>query len=45
MQCKPKAYLSPAALYLAAAGIGTLGFVDLDAVEWGNLQRQVIHEP
>ena len=34
---------SPAALYLAAAGVGTLGLVDFDAVEITNLQRQVIH--
>lgn len=34
---------SPAALYLAAAGIGTLGIVDPDVVESSNLQRQVIH--
>ena len=34
---------SPAALYLAAAGIGTLGIVDDDAVDVSNLQRQVIH--
>ncbi|HEV8150871.1 MAG TPA: molybdopterin-synthase adenylyltransferase MoeB [Gemmatimonadales bacterium] len=34
---------SPAALYLAAAGIGTLGVVDGDAVELSNLQRQVLH--
>jgi molybdopterin/thiamine biosynthesis adenylyltransferase/rhodanese-related sulfurtransferase len=34
---------SPAALYLAAAGIGTLGIVDGDAVELSNLQRQVLH--
>jgi molybdopterin/thiamine biosynthesis adenylyltransferase/rhodanese-related sulfurtransferase len=34
---------SPAALYLAAAGIGTLGIVDNDAVDVSNLQRQVIH--
>ncbi len=33
----------PAALYLAAAGIGTLGIVDFDAVEVSNLQRQVAH--
>jgi adenylyltransferase/sulfurtransferase len=34
---------SPAALYLAAAGVGTLGLVDFDAVDLTNLQRQVIH--
>jgi molybdopterin/thiamine biosynthesis adenylyltransferase len=34
---------SPAALYLAAAGIGTLGIVDDDEVDMSNLQRQVIH--
>ena len=34
---------SPAALYLAAAGIGTLGIVDDDVVDDSNLQRQVIH--
>ncbi len=34
---------SPAALYLAAAGVGTLGIADADAVELSNLQRQVIH--
>lgn len=34
---------SPAALYLAAAGIGTLGIVDNDAVDASNLQRQVLH--
>ncbi|HEY3587093.1 MAG TPA: molybdopterin-synthase adenylyltransferase MoeB [Myxococcaceae bacterium] len=34
---------SPAALYLAAAGVGTIGIVDSDVVEVSNLQRQVIH--
>ena len=34
---------SPAALYLAAAGVGTIGIVDADTVELSNLQRQVIH--
>src|SRR5690606_4776442 len=34
---------SPAALYLAAAGIGTLGIIDDDVVDDSNLQRQVIH--
>ena len=34
---------APAALYLAAAGIGTIGLVDADAVDLTNLQRQVIH--
>lgn len=34
---------SPAALYLAAAGIGTLGIVDADAVDLSNLQRQILH--
>src|SRR5579875_3374003 len=34
---------SPAALYLAAAGVGTLGIVDDDVVDVSNLQRQVIH--
>jgi molybdopterin/thiamine biosynthesis adenylyltransferase/rhodanese-related sulfurtransferase len=34
---------SPAALYLAAAGVGTLGIVDDDTVDLSNLQRQVIH--
>ena len=35
---------SPAALYLAAAGVGTLGIVDDDLVDESNLQRQVIHD-
>ena len=34
---------SPAALYLAAAGIGTLGILDHDVVDRSNLQRQVVH--
>jgi len=34
---------SPAILYLAAAGVGTIGIVDFDVVDFSNLQRQVIH--
>jgi adenylyltransferase/sulfurtransferase len=34
---------SPAALYLAAAGVGTLGIVDFDTVDFSNLQRQILH--
>ena len=34
---------SPVALYLAAAGVGTLGVVDFDTVDFSNLQRQIIH--
>jgi adenylyltransferase/sulfurtransferase len=34
---------SPAALYLAAAGIGTIGVIDFDAVDMSNLQRQILH--
>ncbi len=35
---------SPAAMYLAAAGIGTIGLVDADVVDLSNLQRQIIHQ-
>ncbi|CAA9257234.1 MAG: Molybdopterin-synthase adenylyltransferase [uncultured Chloroflexi bacterium] len=35
---------SPAALYLAAAGVGTLGVVDFDVVDHSNLQRQILHQ-
>jgi adenylyltransferase/sulfurtransferase len=35
---------SPAALYLAAAGVGTLGLVDFDRVDVTNLQRQILHQ-
>lgn len=35
---------SPTALYLAAAGIGTLGIVDFDVVDLSNLQRQILHD-
>ena len=35
---------SPSALYLAAAGVGTLGVLDCDKVEVSNLQRQVIYD-
>ena len=34
---------SPAAMYLAAAGVGTLGIVDFDTVDVSNLQRQLLH--
>ncbi|MHB8458150.1 MAG: molybdopterin-synthase adenylyltransferase MoeB, partial [Acidimicrobiales bacterium] len=34
---------SPAALYLAAAGVGTLGIIDMDVVDTSNLQRQILH--
>src|SRR6188474_1505816 len=34
---------SPIAMYLAAAGIGKLGIVDFDTVDFSNLQRQIIH--
>ena len=35
---------SPAALYLAAAGVGTLGIVDFDKVDESNLQRQIVQD-
>jgi sulfur-carrier protein adenylyltransferase/sulfurtransferase len=35
---------SPAAMYLAAAGVGTLGIVDFDRVDLTNLQRQILHD-
>jgi len=35
---------APAAMYLAAAGVGTIGLVDNDAVDLSNLQRQIIHQ-
>lgn len=35
---------SPAAMYLAAAGVGTLGIIDMDVVDESNLQRQIIHD-
>ena len=34
---------SPVAMYLAAAGVGTLGMIDFDVVDFSNLQRQIIH--
>ena len=34
---------SPISMYLAAAGIGKLGIVDFDVVDYSNLQRQIIH--
>ena len=34
---------SPSALYLAAAGVGTLGIIDMDVVDASNLQRQILH--
>src|SRR5262245_49552525 len=34
---------SPIAMYLAAAGIGQLGIVDFDTVDYSNLQRQILH--
>src|SRR5437879_12442918 len=35
---------SPLALYLAAAGVGRLGMVDFDVLDFTNLQRQIIHD-
>src|SRR6187455_1151439 len=34
---------SPAAMYLAAAGVGRIGIVDFDVVDYSNLQRQLLH--
>jgi sulfur-carrier protein adenylyltransferase/sulfurtransferase len=34
---------SPAAMYLAAAGVGRIGIIDFDVVDFSNLQRQIIH--
>ena len=34
---------SPAAMYLAAAGVGRIGIVDFDVVDFSNLQRQLLH--
>src|SRR6201986_166265 len=34
---------SPAAMYLAAAGVGKIGIVDFDVVDFSNLERQIIH--
>src|SRR5439155_5006489 len=34
---------SPAGLYLAAAGVGTIGIIDMDVVDQSNLQRQILH--
>src|SRR3954471_21540216 len=34
---------SPAALYLAAAGVGTIGIIDFDTVDVSNLQREILH--
>ena len=35
---------APAAMYLAAAGVGTIGIADADEVDLSNLQRQIIHQ-
>src|SRR5947207_9006984 len=34
---------SPLGMYLAAAGVGTLGLIDFDVVDYSNLQRQIMH--
>jgi molybdopterin/thiamine biosynthesis adenylyltransferase/rhodanese-related sulfurtransferase len=34
---------SPASIYLTAAGVGTIGILDMDVVDWSNLQRQILH--
>src|SRR6187431_2552110 len=34
---------SPVAMYLAAAGVGTMGIIDFDVVDFSNLQRQILH--
>ena len=35
---------SPLAMYLAAAGVGTIGIVEFDVVDYSNLQRQLLHD-
>ena len=43
MSSAPAVSARPALLYLAAAGVGTLGIIDFDVVDESNLQRQIIH--